>query len=176
MNITIRQEQENDRTSVLHLVEKAFANVQESDHREQFLVERLHLSETYVPPLSLVAETAEKQIVGYILLTEVKIHNGIQSATSLSVAPLAVLPEFQHKGIGGMLIQEAHHRAALLGYGTAVILGHKEYYPRFGYRKAIDLGIEFPFEVPHEYCMVVELIPGAAEGVKGMVCYPAAFE
>ena len=39
-------------------------------------------------------------------------------------------------------------------------MGHKEYYPRFGYRKAIDLGIEFPFEVSHEYCMVAELIPG----------------
>lgn len=176
MNITIRQEQENDRTSVLHLVEKAFADVQESDHREQFLVERLHHSETYVPALSLVAETLENQIVGYVLLTEVKINNGNQSVASLSVAPLAVLPEFQRQGIGGMLIREAHQRAALLGYGTAVILGHKEYYPRFGYRKAIDLGIEFPFEVPHEYCMVAELIPGATKGVEGMVCYPAAFE
>lgn len=176
MDITIRQEQENDRTSVLHLVEKAFADVSESDHREQILVERLHHSETYVPPLSLVAETEEKQIVGYILLTEVKIDNGTRSVTSLSVAPLAVLPEFQRKGIGGMLIREAHRKAALLGYGTAVILRHKEYYPRFGYRRATDFGIEFPFEVPHEYCMVAELIPGATEGVEGMVCYPAAFE
>ena len=75
-----------------------------------------------------------------------------------------------------MLIQYAHQRAALLGYGTAVVLGHKEYYPRFGYRKAIDLGIEFPFEVSHEYCMVAELIPGATENVKGMVCYPTDFK
>ena len=75
--------------------------MKESDHREQFLVERLHHSETYVPALSLVAETTEKQIVGYILLTEVKIDSDTQSVTSLSVAPLAVLPEFQRKGIGG---------------------------------------------------------------------------
>ena len=112
----------------------------------------------------------EKQIVWYILLTEVKIDSDTQSVTSLSVAPLAVLPEFQRKGIGG------DQRAALLGYGTAVVLGHKEYYPRFGYRKAIDLGIEFPFEVSHEYCMVAELIPGATENVKGMVCYPTDFK
>ena len=119
----------------------------------------------------------EKQIVWYILLTEVKIDSDTQSVTSLSVAPLAVLPEFQRKGIGGgMLIQYAHQRAAHLGYGTAVVLGHKEYYPRFGYRKAIDLGIEFPFEVSHEYCMVAELIPGATENVKGMVCYPTDFK
>ena len=119
----------------------------------------------------------EKQIVWYILLTEVKIDSDTQSVTSLSVAPLAVLPEFQRKGIGGgMLIQYANQRAALLGHGTAVVLGHKEYYPRFGYRKAIDLGIEFPFEVSHEYCMVAELIPGATENVKGMVCYPTDFK
>ena len=81
----------------------------------------------------------EKQIVWYILLTEVKIDSDTQSVTSLSVAPL-------------------------------------EYYPRFCYRKAIDLGIEFPFEVSHEYCMVAELIPGATENVKGMVCYPTDFK
>ena len=119
----------------------------------------------------------EKQIVWYILLTEVKIDSDTQSVTSLSVAPLAVLPEFQRKGIGGGMVDSvAHQRAALLGYGTAVVLGHKEYYPRFGYRKAIDLGIEFPFEVSHEYCMVAELIPGATENVKGMVCYPTDFK
>ena len=119
----------------------------------------------------------EKQIVWYILLTEVKIDSDTQSVTSLSVAPLAVLPEFQRMGFGGgRLIQKAHQRAALLGYCTAVVLGHKEYYPRFGYRKAIDLGIEFPFEVSHEYCMVAELIPGATENVKGMVCYPTDFK
>ncbi|WP_301061873.1 GNAT family N-acetyltransferase [Phocaeicola sp.] len=69
-----------------------------------------------------MAETTDKKIVGYILLTEVKIDSGIKSVTSLSVAPLAVLPEFQNMGIGGMLIKEAHKRAALLGYGTAVLL------------------------------------------------------
>lgn len=118
----------------------------------------------------------EKQIVWYILLTEVKIDSDTQSVTSLSVAPLAVLPEFQRKGIGGDVDSVSPSEAALLGYGTAVVLGHKEYYPRFGYRKAIDLGIEFPFEVSHEYCMVAELIPGATENVKGMVCYPTDFK
>ena len=61
-------------------------------------------------------------------------------------------------------------------YTKYFIVPHKEYYPRFGYRKAIDLGIEFPFEVSHEYCMVAELIPGATENVKGMVCYPTDFK
>lgn len=95
--------------------------------------------------------------------------------TSLAVAPLAVLPEYQNRGIGGMLLKDAHKRAAALGYGTVVFLGHKDYYPRFGYRKAIKDGIEFPFDVPSEYFQIIELIPDALKSVNGMVCYPTVF-
>ena len=70
---------------------------------------------------------------------------------------------------------EAHKRAASLGYGTAVLLGHKDYYPRFGYREAIKYGIEFPFDVPSEYCMVIELIPDTLHNVNGIVRYPSVF-
>ena len=86
-----------------------------------------------------------------------------------------VLPEYQNNGIGGMLLREAHGRAAALGYGTAVLLGHKDYYPRFGYCEAAAHGIKFPFNVPFEYCQVIELIPGALKCVNGMVHYPAIF-
>lgn len=142
MTIHVRQEQEEDSSAVFSLVEAAFADMQESDHREQFLVERLHQSDTYVPALSLVAETADKRIVGYILLTEVNIvADSGNTVTSLGVAPLAVHPDFQRQGIGGMLLREAHRRASVLGYGSAVLLGHKDYYPRFGYRCAAGFGI-----------------------------------
>lgn len=174
MNITIRQEQNHDLPIIYTLINTAFSNMKESDHQEQFLVERLHNSETFIPQLSLVAEIDEK-IVGYILLTKVEIVSKKDITTSLGVAPLAVLPEFQQQGIGGLLLKEAHKRAALLGYGTAVLLGHKDYYPRFGYRKAIDFGIEFPFDVPHEFCMIAELIPHAIDGLSGTVRYPDVF-
>lgn len=158
------------------MIAAAFADVAESDHREQLLVERLRRSKGFVPQLSLVATDDNERIVGYILLTKVEIvaENGA-SATSLAVAPLAISPEFQKRGIGGRLLEEAHRRAAALGYGTAVLLGHKDYYPRFGYRKAIDSGVAFPFDVPHELCMIVELIPGAANGLCGTVRYPEEF-
>lgn len=74
-----------------------------------------------------------------------------------------------------MLLMEAHKRAAALGYGTAVLLGHKDYYPRFGYREAIKHGIEFPFDVPSEYCQVIELIPDTLHSVNGIVRYPSDF-
>lgn len=175
MIIKIRQEQNGDCHAVFDLIGAAFADVEESDHQEQFLVERLHKSNTFIPQLSLVAETDEKEIVGYILLTEVEIVKKDDVITSLSVAPLAVLPEFQRQGIGGMLLREAHKIAASLGYGTAVLLGHKDYYPRFGYRKAIDSGIEFPFDAPHEFCMIAELRPNAIDGLSGTVRYPDVF-
>ena len=175
MNINIRQEQSGDSPIIYSLIERTFAEVQESDHREQFLVERLHKSNTFVPQLSLVAETEDKEIVGYILLTEVEIASEDRVAISLGVAPLAVLPEFQRQGIGGLLLQEAHQRATILGYGSAVLLGHKDYYPRFGYRKTIDFGIKFPFDVPAECCMVIELRPNALAKVCGTVRYPDAF-
>ena len=108
-------------------------------------------------------------------MTKAEIVSESEVHTSLAVAPLAVLPEYQNRGIGGMLLKEAHKRAAALGYGTAVLLGHKDYYPRFDYRKAADYGITFPFDVPSEYCQVIELIPNALEGINGIVRYPAVF-
>jgi hypothetical protein BACCOPRO_02556 len=174
--ITIRQERQGDLPVILDLVEKAFENVEESDHQEQYLVERLHGLDTFIPELSLVAVNGEGIIVGYILLTKVKIVSADSTTVSLAVAPLAVHPAYQNNKIGGMLIEEAHKAARAMGYGSAVLLGHKDYYPRFGYRKAIDYGIRFPFDAPQECCMVIELLPDALNGVTGTVRYPECFQ
>ena len=176
MNIKIEQEGNDDLPAICGVVEKAFTDVQESDHQEHLLVNKLHKSDAFIPELSLVARTDEGEIIGYILLTKVEIISKKGVTTSLAVAPLAVLPRHQNNGIGGALLKEAHKRAAALGDGTAVLLGHKDYYPRFGYRKAIEHGIEFPFDVPLEYCQVIELLPNALKDVNGIVRYPAIFE
>lgn len=175
MKISIRQENSSDTQDVFRLIEAAFANVEESDHREQFLVERLRKSESFIPELSLIAETEDGRIAGYVLLTKVDIVSGNDSTPSLGVAPLAVLPEYQRQGVGGQLLTEAHKLASALGYGSAVLLGHKDYYPKFGYKRASAYGIEFPFDAPDECCMAVELIPGALSDVRGTVHYPAVF-
>ena len=86
-----------------------------------------------------------------------------------------VVPKYQRIGVGSALIREAHKRAGELGYKSAVLLGHKDYYPRFGYKRAIDFGIEFPFDVPSEYCMVVELAPEGLKNVHGMIKYAKPF-
>lgn len=176
MEATIRQEKHGDLPVILDLVEKAFENVEESDHQEKHLVARLHGSDTFIPELSLVAVNGEGVIVGYILLTKVKIVSADSTTVSLAVAPLVVHPAYQNNKIGGMLIEKAHKTAIAMGYGSAVLLGHKDYYPRFGYRKAIDYGIRFPFDAPQECCMIIELLSDALSGVTGIVHYPECFQ
>ncbi|MGY5353611.1 GNAT family N-acetyltransferase [Wenyingzhuangia sp. IMCC45467] len=174
MKLTIRKENPEDFKTVFNLIEKAFENEQMSDHKEQFLVERLRKSNAFVPELSMVAEI-ENKIVGHILLTKLKIKNKSNEFDSLALAPVSVLPGFQGKGIGGKLIVESQKRAKELGHKSIVLLGHENYYPRFGYKQADKYGIELPFDVPKENCMVMELIENGLNGVNGMVEYPKEF-
>ncbi|WP_299701378.1 GNAT family N-acetyltransferase [uncultured Pontibacter sp.] len=174
MPIQIRQEQPADYPAVFTLVEHAFSDLEISDHTEQFLVERLRKSDAFIPELSLVAEE-EGKIVGYILLTKLKIRNEQQEFESLSLAPVAVLPEYQRQGIGAMLIEQAHRIAKSLGYTAVILVGHENYYPRFGYKPASTFGIKFPFEVPEANAMAVELVENGLAGIRGTVMYPPAF-
>lgn len=104
------------------------------------MVARLKNSDAFIPELSLIAEI-DNQIVGYVLLTKIKIVNANESSyNSLALAPVAVLQAFQGKGIGGKLIEAAHDRARDLGFGSAVLLGHENYYPKFGYKLTNEFG------------------------------------
>lgn len=174
MSITIRQETEPDFDRVHHIIAEAFANEPHSDGSEPNLVARLRRSEAFIPELSLVAEFDGK-LVGHILLTRVKIKNKSQSYDSLALAPVSVLPKFQRTGIGEALIRAAHKKAKELGYGSIVLIGHEDYYPRFGYQPAHTFGITFPFEAPPENCMVAELKPDSLGSVSGEVVYPEVF-
>lgn len=172
--MNIRKESPDDYLSVFNLIERAFRDEKYSDHQEHFLVERLRASEAFVPGLSLVY-VLEKKIVGHILLTEIKIKNFEDEIRSLALAPVAVLPEFQGRGIGGKLIEAGHQSARDLGYQSVILLGHDKYYPRFGYRLAEEFGITLPFDVPKENCMAIELQPDALKNVHGDVVYPKEF-
>ncbi|UTN06519.1 N-acetyltransferase [Flavobacterium bizetiae] len=174
MEIKLRQETEQDHKSVFQVIQKAFENEEYSDHKEQFLVERLRKSNTFIPELSIVAEVDNK-IVGHILLTKLEIENDINTYESLALAPVSVLPEFQGKGVGSKLILHSHEVAKELGYKSIILLGHEKYYPRFGYELTNKYGIEMPFDVPAENCMVAVLVKNGLSGVRGKVIYPDAF-
>lgn len=174
ISVSIRQEKPRDAKAVFELIQKAFENEQYSDHKEQFLVERLHKSHDFIPELSLVA-TLEEKVVGYILLSKILIESDTQTNQSLAMAPLAVLPEYQGNKIGAQLIEEVHKRAKKMGYDSIILLGHEAYYPRFGYKLASSFNITLPFDVPDENCMAIELVENALKHISGTVVYPNEF-
>lgn len=174
MKISIRQESVADYPIVFNLIEQGFRNEIVSDQKEQFLVERLRKSDGFIPELSLVAEV-NREVVGYILLSKISIETKLKNYTALALAPVAVLPDFQKKGIGGQLIEEAHRIAREFGYQSIILLGHEKYYPKFGYRPLNEFNITLPFEAPKENCMAIELVPDALSNKIGTVVYPKEF-
>jgi predicted N-acetyltransferase YhbS len=174
MNITIRQEQPADYPAVFELIEKAFSKLEVSNHQEQFFVERLRKSEGFIPELSLVA-LLDNKIVGHIVLSKINIKNDEKEYQTLILAPVSVLPEFQNQGIGSQLIIEAHKKATELGFKSVILVGHEDYYPRFGYKKAAGFGIKQPFDVPEQNNLAVELVENGLYCVSGIVEYPKYF-
>lgn len=172
--ITFRTEIPADHKSVFKIIEAAFQTIEISDHKEQFLVERLRKSDAFIPELSTVAELNDV-IVGHILLTKIKIKNVNTSFDSLALAPVSVHPDFQNKGIGSALIKEAHKRSKALGFQSIILVGHADYYPRFGYELTSKYGIKLPFPAPEESCMIIELNENGLKDVSGTVEYSKPF-
>lgn len=128
------------------------------------------------PFLSLVAEsTADPPaIVGHILFTPVTLLQHPALAI-LGLAPMAVLPNHQRQGVGAALIHEGLARARTLGAQAVIVLGHADYYPRFGFAPAARFGIGCEYDVPPEVFMALELTPGALRECAGTIRYHAAF-
>lgn len=174
MNVLIRQERKEDYDKVYELVRAAFAQAEHTNHDEQNLVVRLRNSAAFVPELSLVAE-AEDGIVGHILFTRAVIRQGTREHETLALAPLAVVPEYQRRGIGGQLIEAGHRVARELGFRSVLLVGHPAYYPRFGYRPAEPFGIVTDLDLPADVFMICELVKGGIDGVQGQVEFAAEF-
>ncbi|WP_276607960.1 N-acetyltransferase [Bacillus sp. BHET2] len=143
-------------------------------HKESELIAGIRQTDAFIPELSLVAEW-EGEIAGHVLFSHISIEDETESFPSLALAPVAVHPDHQLKGIGSNLIREGINRAKKLGHSSVVVLGHPEYYPTFGFIPAEQKGIVAPFEVPSEAFMVLELVPNALDLVKGKVKYSDPF-
>ena len=165
----IRQERIEDYDAVYHVIKDAFATAEYTDGNEQNLVNELRKSNSFIPELSLVA-VEDERVVGHILFTKAYV-NG---AEVLALAPLAVLPEYQNRGIGLALIKQGHRIAYRLGYEYSVVLGHSKYYPKAGYIPASQYGIQAPFEVEDENFMAVSL-SGNQKKLNGIIEYDKAF-
>lgn len=147
-NFQIRPETPSDFPQIFELIKNAFATADYSDHQEQFLVERLRKDSTFLPNLALVAENEQGEIVGHIVFSEALIGDEKDGKKVLALAPLSVCPDYQQQGVGTALIHHAHKIIETLNYPAVVVLGHPDYYAKFGYENAKEFGITAPFDVP----------------------------
>jgi putative acetyltransferase len=161
----IRVEQFRDRAGVREVNEAAFERSDEAD-----LVERLR--EEGVVLVSLVAEL-EDHVVGHILFSRMSIDTAQGPLAAVSLAPVAVHPGRQGRGVGSQLVRQGLAELRARGERIVIVLGHKDYYPRFGFASKKARYLSSPF--PADAFMALELSEGALADVRGAVRYPAAF-
>jgi putative acetyltransferase len=123
--------------------------------------------------LSRVAERGG-QVVGHILFSDLPILTQAGTVRALALAPLAVLPSLQRQGMGARLVREGLRACAAAGHRIVVVLGHADYYPRFGFSARLAEPLQSPFS-GRESFMAMELVQGALAGVAGEVRYPPPF-
>jgi len=167
--LEIRIERAEDYEAVFQVIKSAFGRENEAQ-----LVEKIRKLDCFIPQLSLVA-VKDDALVGHILFSRVVIQTQAGDVPALGLAPVAVLPELQKQGIGSRLIRQGLDECRRLGHKIVVLVGHPDYYPRFGFLPARAKGLEIPFPVPDEAFMSFELVPGALDQVSGMVIHPPEF-
>lgn len=166
--LVLRPEQPEDTDDVDDVVRHAFAGEFGSDGEVE-LVRTLRGRGELVADLTLVA-TLDEQIVGYVALSEVTIDRA--RAGGLGLAPVAVSPEHQGQGVGAALIVASLERAEAAGWRFVVLLGHDDYYPRFGFVPAAPLGVNGDYGDGPSW-MVRTLTGG--DPTRGHVRYCSAF-
>ena len=165
---TIRPETPADYAAVYEVNKLAFDN----RDAEPQLVEALR---GLPGVISLVAEL-DKQVVGHILFTPIYIETPHGHVPAISLAPLAVRPGNQNRGIGADLSRQGLEACQAQGHIIAIVLGHPNYYPRFGFSVALAKPLACPWGDCGEAWMAMELVPGALAAVSGKVIYPKAFQ
>ncbi|HEX6663004.1 MAG TPA: N-acetyltransferase [Gaiellaceae bacterium] len=162
----IRREADADHAAIRRVVGAAFGSPVEPD-----LVDAIRASDRFLPELSLVAEV-DGEIVGHILVSYVDLEPG--PVRVLQVAPLAVAPAHQRRGVGGALMREALRLAEERGAPLVLVEGDPRYYGRFGFRRSDEAGITAPANVSPQYLMA-RILSAHDPAIRGRLVYPEAF-
>ena len=163
----IRKEKPTDVEKIWNINSKVF----ESD-AEANLVNAVRNSGIFF--LSLVYEEGH-DLVGHILFTPVELVGDTSGIRVMGLAPMAVVPGLQKKGIGSSLVKAGIQECISEDYDAIVVLGHPNYYPKFGFRPSINYGIKSEYEVPDAVFMLLELKKNSLRRTKGTVKYHATF-
>jgi len=121
--------------------------------------------------ISLVAEE-NGEVIGHILFSPVALAGDLKI---MGLAPMAVKPGWQSKGVGTKLVKAGLQACEQAGYEAVVVLGHAGYYPRFGFEPSVNFGIKSEYDVPPEVFMVKELCEGALRDKSGTAKYLQVF-
>jgi putative acetyltransferase len=166
----IRLEQPVDIDQIHDLHRVAFAGPSEAE-----LVDTVRSSPWFVPELSLVAVTDDRSVLGHVLISQIDLQpaDGAAQIEVLALAPIAVLPQHQGRGIGSALMRAALAMADERDEPMVAVLGAPSFYGRFGFEPAADHGLEGPYDAAGE-AFQVRARPGA-EITPGRLVYPPAF-
>ncbi len=165
-NFVIKAAWDSDLENVLRVESSAFGTKVESE-----LVEKLLKDPTAAPLISLLAHQNDMAI-GHILMTSAGLDSVKPLVSAMILGPLAVIPDKQKMGVGIALVRAAIDEAALRGIDLIFVLGHPNYYPRFGFAPAGRRGFDAPYPIPPKNApawMVKELRPGLIGQVRGTV-------
>lgn len=166
--VGIRPERPADREAIHSVHARAFGRHDEGD-----LVDSLR--GRVEPSVSLVAVQTEA-VVGHVFFGPVRIEADGEESRAIGLAPLAVLPEQQKRGVGSRLVEAGLRACHEVGEDVVFVLGHPSYYPRFGFQPAGARGLHYRDVSFDAAFMVIELTPGALRGRRGRVRYDEAFE
>ncbi|MEU3950167.1 N-acetyltransferase [Streptomyces sp. NPDC029526] len=163
---TARPETADDAGAVRAILLAAFPTAAEAG-----IVDALRADpEAWIDGLSMVTTAPDGTPVGYALLS--RCH--VDGHPALALAPCAVLPSAQRTGAGSAAIRAALDAARARGEHLVLVLGHADYYPRFGFVPASRFGVRAPFDVPDEAMMALAL-DDSRPVPSGTIRYPAAF-
>ena len=162
-----RYERPEDIAAIHHVHLAAFETKTEAN-----LVDSLRDRDASI--ISMVAVEGNK-VVGHILFTPVTITTGGSTITLLGLAPMAVLPEYQRQGIGSTLVEKGLDECLKKDFPAVVVLGYPLFYRRFGFVSSIKHGIMTEYDVPPDVFMIIEMQPGALNGICGIAKYHNAF-
>jgi putative acetyltransferase len=163
--MTIREETETDFPEISTLTKAAFDGEYEGE-----LIEKLRTARLMI--VALVA-VEDGPVVGHILFSELGVEIDARTVKTAALAPLAVRPDRQRRGIGSKLVKAGLQTLRNHGYEAVIVLGHPDYYPRFGFSSALTASLVAPFS--GRALMGLELTSGSLSGSTGSVRYPEAF-